>query len=88
MKSLAELITQRLAVLRPLRFDLNDDSAEHVGHAESKQSGGGHFSLMIVSETFRGQNRITRHQAVYALLSDLMPESIHALQLRALTPEE
>jgi BolA protein len=86
--NLIQAIRGRLAPLNPAAIELADDSAEHAGHAEALRHGGGHFSLTIVSEAFVGQSRIRRHQTVYALLSDLIPGQIHALQLRTLTPDE
>jgi len=68
-------------------FELADDSAEHVGHAGAA-GGGGHFSLLIVSDAFNGLSRLARHQRVMRELSDLFPHPIHALSIRALTPEE
>jgi BolA family transcriptional regulator, general stress-responsive regulator len=81
-------IRARLAPLNPTAVEVADDSADHAGHAEALRHGGGHFSLTIVSEAFVGQSRVRRHQMVYALLSDLIPGQIHALQLRTLAPDE
>ena len=86
--NLDQTIRARLAPLAPTAVDLADDSAEHEGHPEALRHGGGHFSLTVVSESFKGQPRVRRHQAVYALLADLIPGHIHALQLRTLTPDE
>jgi BolA protein len=86
--TLEDTIRQRLQPLAPSAVELDDDSADHAGHAEAKRQGGGHFSLTIVSEAFVGQSRVRRHQSVYALLSDLIPRRIHALSLRTLTPDE
>ncbi|MBK7470105.1 MAG: BolA family transcriptional regulator [Betaproteobacteria bacterium] len=86
--NLDETIRARLAPLAPSAIELADDSADHAGHAEAMRHGGGHFSLTVVSEAFMGQSRVRRHQSVYALLSDLIPGHIHALQLRTLTPDE
>ncbi|MBK8738540.1 MAG: BolA family transcriptional regulator [Betaproteobacteria bacterium] len=86
--NLDQTIRARLAPLAPSAIELADDSADHAGHAEAMRHGGGHFSLTVVSEAFMGQSRVRRHQSVYALLSDLIPGHIHALQLRTLTPDE
>jgi BolA family transcriptional regulator, general stress-responsive regulator len=83
-----DLIRARLAALAPSTLDITDDSALHAGHAEALAAGGGHFSITVVSDTFTGQTPIRRHQVVYALLADLIPNRIHALQLRTLTPDE
>src|SRR2546430_17525090 len=49
---------------------------------------GEHFEALVVSEAFRGKNRVQRHQLVYAALGERMREEIHALSMRTLTPEE
>ena len=83
---LDELIRTRLAELSPTTLDIRDDSALHAGHAGS--SGGGHFTLMIVSSHFSGKSRIMRHRVVYQTLEDLIPSRIHALSIRAYAPDE
>lgn len=85
---LEDLIRARLAALAPSVIDITDDSALHAGHAGAMEHGGGHFSVTVVSESFKGQPPIRRHQAVYALLADLIPARIHALQLRTRAPDE
>ncbi len=86
--SIEDTIRERLAPLAPSTLAITDDSHRHAGHEEALRHGGGHFSVTVVSESFNGQSRIRRHQAVYALLADLIPGRIHALQLTTLTPEE
>jgi BolA protein len=71
----------------PQRLVIEDESAQHAGHAGAA-AGGGHFRVLIVADAFRGQDRVRRHGAVYAALGDLMRVDIHALALRTLTPEE
>jgi BolA protein len=71
----------------PLHFEIEDESAKHAGHAGAR-GGGGHFRVVIVSDAFRGKTAVQRHQAVYAALGDAMRSEIHALAIRALTPEE
>jgi BolA protein len=83
----AQVIRSRLADLQPLRLEVVDDSARHAGHAGAR-AGGGHFRVMVVSEAFVGLPTLARHRLVHARLSDLLPRSIHALSLRALTPAE
>jgi BolA protein len=51
--STAAALRSRLAALAPTVLELHDDSAEHRGHAGAA-GGGGHFSLLIVSESFSG----------------------------------
>jgi BolA protein len=77
----------RLAALAPVALEIQDDSAAHAGHAGSRD-GAGHFSILVVSEAFSGLSRLARHQRVLREVADLLPHPIHALSMRALTPEE
>ncbi|MBS0319264.1 MAG: BolA family transcriptional regulator, partial [Proteobacteria bacterium] len=78
----AALLRTRLAPLAPLHLDLTDDSAQHAGHAGAA-GGGGHFSLLIVSEQFAGISRLARHRAVLERVGDLIPHPVHALAIEA-----
>ena len=49
---------------------------------------GTHFSTIVVSDKFAGKNMVQRHQLVYQALGDKMGREIHALSIRALTPDE
>lgn len=82
-------IRERLSqALNPTQLAVRDDSAAHAGHAGAMQSGGGHFSVEIVSEAFEGKSMVQRHQLVYKSLGNLMQTDIHALIIKALTPSE
>jgi BolA protein len=85
--NIEELIRERLSRLAPDMLEVFDDSHEHAGHAGAKD-GGGHFQLVIVSREFAGKPAVARHRLVYEALGDLMPNRIHALAIRAYTPEE
>jgi len=87
MTDIPAALRTRLADLSPLALEIHDDSAEHAGHAGAA-AGGGHFSLLIVSQAFDGVPRLQRHQSVMARVADLLPHPIHALSIRALAPEE
>ena len=83
-----EMIRERLTdALAPTRLEITDDSSQHRGHAGAA-SGGGHFSVTIVSEKFNNQNMIQRHRLVYLAVNDMMPAEIHALSINALSPGE
>ena len=85
--NIEQMIRERLSRLAPDSLEVFDDSREHAGHAGAKD-GGGHFQLVIVSSQFAGKPAIARHRLIYEALSDLMPKQIHALAIRAYTPEE
>lgn len=81
-------ITERLQTLNPTHLELIDDSHLHIGHAGSK-NGGKHFRLTIASDAFSGVSRLKRQRMIQDLLQDLLISgSIHALSIRAYTPEE
>ena len=73
--------------LKPVHLQVEDESARHAGHAGAA-GGGGHFRALIVADAFRVKTQLQRQRAVYALLGDAMRNTIHALALRTLTPEE
>jgi len=73
--------------LSPQRLDIRDDSRLHAGHAGAA-GGGGHFTVAIVAEGFRGLTSLERHRLVYQAVADLMPVEIHALAIQARTPDE
>ena len=82
-------IRERLEkALSPESIDIIDESHKHAGHAGARESGGGHFNVTVVSDQFRDQSSLQRHRMVYSVVNDLMPHEIHALSIRALTPEE
>ena len=49
---------------------------------------GQHFEAVIVSPAFRGKSRVQQHQLVYSALGERMRADIHALSMKALTPED
>jgi len=85
--STVELIRQKLAGLEPEAIEIRDESARHAGHAGAK-SGGGHYLLTIVSPQFIGKTALERHRLVYDALHEMMHKNIHALSVKAYTPEE
>ncbi|MCC7325372.1 MAG: BolA family transcriptional regulator [Burkholderiales bacterium] len=87
MTLVVHALRDRLASLEPVVLELADDSAEHAGHAGAA-GGGGHFSLLIVSEQFAGLSRLARHRAVLDRVGDLIPLPVHALAIRAYALDE
>lgn len=47
-----------------------------------------HFQAVVVAEAFAGLRATARHQLVYRSLGERMGNEIHALSIRALTPDE
>lgn len=84
--NMTDRIRERLVALEPESLVLEDESAQHKGHAGA--AGGGHYRLTIVSPRFRTLSTLARHRLVYETLGELMQRDIHALSISALTPEE
>jgi BolA family transcriptional regulator, general stress-responsive regulator len=82
-----DLIRERLAVLAPESVAVEDESAQHAGHAGAR-SGGGHYRLVIVAACFAGQPLQARHRMIYDALAPLMQKQIHALAIQAYSPDE
>ncbi|KRG72604.1 cell division protein BolA [Stenotrophomonas terrae] len=75
------------AAFTPQLVEVRDDSHRHAGHAGASD-GRGHFKVIVVSEAFAGKAPLARHRAVYAALGEMMETDIHALSIKALTPQE
>lgn len=63
-------------------FELLNESHMHSGIEPES-----HFKMTLVSEDFNGVSKVKRQQAVYRVLSELMPQ-FHALALHTYSPEE
>lgn len=88
MNARVGMIEERLRqALAPQSLEVVDESAQHAGHAGAL-SGGGHYAVTIVTPKFAGHNLVQRHRMVYEALGDAMRKDIHALSIRAYTPEE
>ena len=91
---IATIIREKLtAGLSPVRLEIEDDSGRHAGHhheggVDGRAGGESHINVTVVSAAFAGQGRLQRHRAVKALLRDELAGPVHALSIRALTPDE
>lgn len=80
-------LRERLAVLAPTVLEISDESHLHAGHAGAR-SGGGHYRITIVSAAFTGKSTVARHRLIYDAAGDLMRGPVHALAIRAFSPDE
>ena len=84
-----EQITKKLRqAFAPVALEVVNDSHRHAGHAGSPQTGESHFIIKVVSESFAGKSRVERHRMVNEVLAEELKDSIHALAISALAPEE
>ncbi|MES9882697.1 MAG: BolA/IbaG family iron-sulfur metabolism protein [Sedimenticola sp.] len=70
--------------LQPQFLEVIDESHTH-NVPEGAQS---HFKVTVVSDKFKGEKLITRHRLINGLLKEAFNESLHALALHTMTPEE
>ena len=84
--SLKGRIIAKLAALNPLEVEVQDESAKHRGHAEA--GSGAHFRIRVVSQKFAGLSHLQRHRLIYQAVGKPADIGLHALAVRALTPDE
>ncbi|GLC71821.1 hypothetical protein PLESTF_001170800 [Pleodorina starrii] len=84
------------AALRPRELSIQNDSAQHAGHAgamaarhgKAGASGETHFRVEVVSEVFEGMSQVKRQRMIYQLLEEEFAMGLHALSLVTRTPAE
>ncbi len=89
--SVNQIMRQKLeARFHPLALDITDESDLHKGHVGARPSGGGetHFRVKIVAKAFEGLSRVARQRLVYETLAEELGYPVHALSVKALTPQE
>ena len=88
MPNRQEILEKLRKEFTPLQLAVTDESAQHAEHIGATPSGGTHFYITIVSHRFSGFSRVARHKMIYATLEKEFKEGMHALAIKALTPEE
>jgi BolA protein len=72
----------------PSELQITNDSAKHAGHAEAGDGHETHFTIIIVSYAFVDIPRIQRHRMIYELLKEEFDQGLHAVAIKAYTPQE
>lgn len=78
---IAEKLT---AALDPVHLDVVNESHMHSVAPGSET----HFKVLVVSPAFDSKSLIERHRAVNGALADELKNGVHALTIRALTPQQ
>ena len=65
----ADALNTKLQALQPPYLELINESMNHAGYFDGKES---HFKLTIVSDAFEGKRLVARHQLVYGLVNELI----------------
>ncbi len=84
---IARIRSRIQSFLAPEGLEIVDESHLHAGHAGARD-GRGHYQLVVVSPDFEGKTRLQRHRMVFEAVGDLMATDIHALGVKAYTPDE
>ena len=74
--------------LSPVQLEITDESAKHSGHAGAGDAVETHFNLYIVSDHFKGVNRVQRHRMINEVLATLYKQGLHALAITAKSGDE
>lgn len=86
---IAQSIRSKLtSAFSPSELSIKNDSHKHAHHRDSPGGSETHFVVQIVSPAFAGKSLMARHRAVYGLLQDEIDAGVHALSIKAKTPEE
>jgi len=81
----AGVIARKLEeALAPRHLEVLDESGNHNVRPGAQS----HFRLVVVSERFQQQSRLSRHRLIYELLGEELAGSVHALAIQAHTVEE
>ena len=87
--SVRDTITDKLnKAFAPESLEVIDESRLHVGHAGHRPGGETHFRVHIVSQAFEGKSRIDRDRMINQVLAEDLAYGVHALALKAHTPNE
>jgi BolA protein len=82
-------VERELTDLLREHFELSFFAIENESFRHNVPSGSeSHFKVTLVSSEFAGRRKVARHQAVYAVVADLLAGPIHALALHTYTPQE
>jgi BolA protein len=80
-----------LDAFSPVELQIHNESHKHAGHSGIKglpQTGETHFDIVIVADAFKGRSRVERHRMVNSVLADELAGPVHALSIRAKSPDE
>lgn len=75
----------------PAQLAVENESYKHAGHAAERdfsKTGETHFAVTIVSDGFAGRTRVERHRMVHEALAEELAGPVHALKVKAKTPDE
>ena len=79
-----QIETKLTSAFQPAFLDVENESHKHNVPPGSES----HFRVTVVSEEFEGMSLVKRHQIINEVLRDELKGPVHALSIRAKTPEQ
>ena len=74
--------------LNPLELEVIDESSLHIGHSGARDGGETHYRVNVVSAEFVDRSRVARERLIHTLLADEFSDGLHALSIKARSPDE
>lgn len=72
----------------PEVLEIEDQSAQHAGHAGAQPGGQTHYKVRMISPNFNGVSRVARQRAVMDALKAEFDGGLHALSMDLKAPGE
>jgi len=82
MQAEQQIVARLSAAFATTALRVQNDSAQHAGHAGDDGTGESHFSIFIRAPDLAAMTRLARHRAINAALGDLTAR-IHAIAIDA-----
>ncbi|KYH12745.1 MULTISPECIES: BolA family protein [Neorickettsia] len=73
-------------VLDVVYCEVKNISESHRGHVDHSQDS--HFEIVVVSPSFRGLSKISRHRMIFKILEEHFKLGLHALSMKLWTEDE
>ena len=67
-------------------LDIIDETNRHQNH--KKDTPGGHYKIILISNDFIDLDLISRHKQIYEILNTMMKTDIHAISMKLMTVDE
>ncbi len=81
------MVEEKVIELLEMEFPEGDVDVLRDDHDHEK-SDGAHLGIVVVSTEFEDTSKVERHRRVHSALDELMGDEVHAVEIRARTPEE
>ncbi len=88
-QGVVQRITEKITkALEPEQISVEDESHLHAGHGGARPEGETHFRVTVISARFAGMSLVSRHRLINEALAEELQGPIHALAIKAVSPDE